>query len=73
MSAVPAVPAVTTSIPTMAAMVKHVQKRACEKEEQRQPGKSVNPVLAEKEEQGNSREHQEHEHRTRPCPAHVSD
>ena len=69
-------PAATTGMAAMTAvatMMKHVQKRACEEEEQRQPGKRMDAVLGEQEEQRDSRKRQEHEHRTRTRSIPVSD
>ena len=60
----PAMPAAAAGLPmsTMAAVHEHVQERACEEKEQRQPPQGVKPVLREKKEQRNSCERQKDEH-----------
>ena len=73
MPAMPAVTTTMTAMSTMTAVHEHVQEWACEEEEQRQPPQGVDPVLGEKEEQRNSRECQEHEHRTRASSAPILD
>jgi hypothetical protein len=68
-----AVAAVTASMTAMATVHEHVQQRACGEEYQRQPAQRVDPVLAEKEEQGNARKCQEDQHQARPQPAPILD
>lgn len=62
MSAMSAMSAMTA----MTAMHGHVQEVAGQEQQKRQLGQGMDPVLAEKEEQGNSRKREEHPRRTRP-------
>ena len=57
-----AMSAVTTSVTAMTTMHGHVQEGTGQKQQKRQPAKSVDSVLAEKEEQSNARKGQEHQH-----------
>lgn len=67
-----AMSAVATSVPAMTAMHEPVQEGTGQKQQKRQPAQSVDPVLAEKEEQGNARKGQEHQHVARPFPVPIS-
>jgi hypothetical protein len=73
MSAVAAVTTGMTGMATVTAMHEHVQEGTGQEQQKRQPAKCVDPVLAEKEEQSNARERQEHEHRTRASSAPILD
>lgn len=59
-------PAATAS---MTAVHEHVQKWACEENEQRQPGKCMDAMLGEEKEQRDSRNRKEYEPQTQPCSA----
>ena len=54
--------AMTAAMPTMTSMHEHVQDRTGREKDQRQPPEGVDPVLREKEEKGNPRKCEEHEH-----------
>jgi hypothetical protein len=65
MSAMPAVAISATAVTAMTAMTAmhgHVQEGTGQEQQKRQPAKSVNPVLAEKEKQSDARKGQEHQH-----------
>ena len=50
-----------TAMTTMTAMHGQVQEGTGQKQQKRQPAKSVDPVLAEKKEQSDARKGQEHQ------------